>query len=130
MRTLFTIITGVLLNVAGCGKYDTQVPGNVVAVSGIVNRELITTGPLSENYWTTTTMLSQAISDSSFVVIQWDVYLDTGVFESTLRDTIKIGVSQCCIIRHSTSIVAANKTSRNAKVINAWSKSGQYSYTY
>jgi hypothetical protein len=132
MKTLLTITFIYLLNVAGCSKNDDPIPpSNQVGVTAEVLKEGVTTGSSFNYYWAAKANISNPIPDSSVVIIQWDIINGSSVGAGTMKDTVRIGISQCCSIIHRSGTIAPNSyTAINVRVIGAWSKSGVYTFIY
>lgn len=125
------LITLVAFAAIACKKNPgNSTNANEVTVSATVQQESVTTGSGVSVYWAPVVNQNKAIPDSSFVVVQWDHHNMQNVFQATLKDTVKIGVSHCCATSHRTNYTTGGGSAKNVKVIQAWSKSGQYTFQF
>jgi hypothetical protein len=130
MKLYLLILSAAFL--ASCSKSSTTPQDNTVTVTGSVQTEVDNTSP-GLTFWRMYATISKPIPDSSFVIIQWDAVSGSGTTLATgLKDTVKIGAnsggspSRRASFTRSSSMTGAS----NIKVLNAWSKTGQYSFQY
>ncbi len=128
MKVLIIAAT-ILLNVAGCSKTD-DAPNNVVNVTATVGNETDNSTGFPVNFWNSTAQLSRSVTDSAFVVVQWDAHNGTGAYQATYKDTVKLAQGIVTMTHRSRIQYASPWTAKNVKILNTWAKSGNWVFQY
>ncbi len=127
MKKLF-ILFAVVTAVVSCSK-EADEPSNTINVSASMQTYLQTSGSGSTMYYQPFVTVDKTMTDSAFFVVQWDHYNAANVYAFQLRDTVKLPPSMGSNSHISTYLVAGGQA-KNVKLINAWSKSGTYTFNY
>ncbi len=130
MKNIIIIIASICI--LSCTKTaDPVIELEVINVTAAVSQEIVTTPSGTFKYWKSTATLDKPVSDTSYVIVQWDAYSAPGAYESTMKDTVRFLPLQSGSIDHRSRIVYMNPWfAQEVKVVAAWDKQGRHTFKW
>ena len=106
-----------------CSKEDAvSEPWHIINLSAAVGTQTVATATGQKTFWKTTVTLDKTVYDSSFVVVQWDVYAAPGSSLATIKDTIPIAPMQSGTVSHISWVEYQQPWfTDQVKIVWAWS---------
>jgi hypothetical protein len=112
-------------------KVDPVITPEVINVTAAVSQEIVTTPSGTFKYWKSVATIDKKVSDTSYVIVQWDAYSAPGAYESTMKDTVRFLPQESGSVTHRSRIVYMNPWfAQEVKVVAAWDKQGWHTFKW
>jgi hypothetical protein len=112
-------------------KVDPVITPEVINVTAAVSQEIVATPSGIFKYWKSVATIDKKVSDTSYVIVQWDAYSAPGAYESTMKDTVRFLPQESGSVTHRSRIVYMNPWfAQEVKVVAAWDKQGWHTFKW